>query len=150
LPSSFFHANERMCALTFMAWNDRLLTGIEAVDTDHRKLVEILNRLYGGMQSGLGREVLDDLFDELLDYTQYHFAREERLFERYDYPLALEHAFAHAKMAKWCTEARADFKRGELPGPSLQVLSYLKDWLFDHIMETDKRFAEYVAARKKY
>jgi hemerythrin-like metal-binding protein len=133
--------------MPFMSWNDRLMLGIGAVDDDHRKLVEILNALYDGVEAGLGKGALGRLLDELMSYTQYHFAREEALFARYDYPNALEHSFEHAMMAEWCAETQADFARGALTAPSLQVMSYLKDWLFDHIMNSDQRFGEW--AREK-
>ncbi|MGD0910775.1 MAG: bacteriohemerythrin [Terracidiphilus sp.] len=135
--------------MPFMIWNDRLVVGIEAVDKEHRKLVEILNTLYDGAQCGIGRDLLSSLFDELLNYTEYHFAREEKLFVSCNYPAALDHAFEHAKMVDWLTQARAEFLRGTLPGPSLQVMNFLKDWLFDHILESDKRFGEYFAAQEK-
>lgn len=129
--------------MPFMSWNDRLKLGIEAVDDDHRKLVEILNTIYDGVEAGLSKETLGGLLDELVRYTQYHFAREEELFARHNYPYAGEHAFEHAMMTEWCAETQADFRREALTAPSLQVLSYLKDWLFDHIMDSDQRFGEW-------
>ena len=129
--------------MPFIVWNDRLGVGIKEVDEDHRELVAMLNGLYDGIVAGLGREELKDLLDSLIEYTRVHFAREEELFVRFDYPDALRHTFQHESMAEWCADTRKALKEGTLTAPSLKVLDYLKDWLFDHIMDSDRRFGEW-------
>lgn len=131
--------------MPLMVWNDRLSVGIEAIDRDHRKLVMLMNALYDAVNAGSGKDLIVPLMDELVAYCEYHFSHEEALFSRFNYPEALEHAFEHAAMAEWCEKTQSDLRDQRLPAPSLHVITYLKDWVFDHIMGSDRRFGVYLA-----
>ena len=63
--------------MAFMVWNDRLMTGIAAIDSDHKKLVGMVNALYEAIQAGKGREEVQGVLAGLGDYTRVHFGREE-------------------------------------------------------------------------
>jgi hemerythrin len=130
--------------MPFMAWNDRLVLGIEEIDSDHKKLVEMINELYDGIQAGRGREALVGILDRLMDYTRYHFAREERLWEESGSPRAAEHKKAHDAMVEVVVRAQAEYVDGGAVAPSLEMMVFLKDWLFDHILGSDRRDAVYL------
>ena len=129
-----------------MVWNDRLLTGIAAVDRDHRRLVGIINRLYDAIQEGQGRQQLAGLLEELTDYTQVHFSREERFFALAHYPKAAEHKAEHDAMIEWVKSTRAHFEQGMAVAPALEVMNHLKDWLFDHILGSDQQYVRHLTA----
>lgn len=65
--------------MPFAVWNDRISVGVETIDADHKKLIAMVNDLYDAILAGCGRKKLDSLLDHLIDYTRYHFAREEKL-----------------------------------------------------------------------
>jgi len=132
--------------MPFMAWNDRLMVHIEELDQDHKHLVQLLNTLYDAIQSGSGKDTLPDLLEELARYTRFHFAHEERLFEKTGYPAAKAHAEQHETMVEWVMAVRADYIRGSGPGLPLHVVNYLKDWLFDHILHSDQSYVSYLHA----
>jgi len=77
--------------MPFMVWNDQLSVSIEAIDTDHKQLVAILNELYDAIHAGHGREAVTEIIERLVDYTRYHFAREEELFSSTGYLDAAAH-----------------------------------------------------------
>jgi hemerythrin len=129
-----------------MAWNDKLSVGVAAVDEDHKKLIAMINELYDGFVAGQGKEVVGDILDRLVRYTKFHFAREEALFAQSGYKEAALHKAEHDEMAAWAVQAELDFHQGSLPAPSLEVMNRLKDWLFDHINGTDKRFGPHLNA----
>lgn len=132
--------------MAFMVWNDRLMTGIGAVDGDHRKLVRMINSLYDAIQAGESHAQLQELLKELTDYTRVHFAREERLFEATNYPGAAKHKAEHSAMVAWVEGIRAQVDEGTAVAPSLEVMTRLKDWLFDHILGSDRRYVAHMAA----
>jgi len=129
-----------------MSWSDKLSVGVEALDNDHKKLIEMINELYDGIVSGQNKEIIASIIDRLVQYTRYHFTREEELFARTDYANAMAHKLEHDEMANWAIQVELEFHTGTLPAPSLEVINRLKDWFFDHINGTDRQYAKHLNA----
>jgi hemerythrin len=134
--------------MSFMVWNDRVSVGIEVIDADHKKMLGMINELYDAILAGKGRSKLNSLFERLLDYTRYHFAHEEEMFARTGYPGAAMHKQQHEEMKKWLETAQRDYRNNFSSAPSLEVMIYLKDWLFDHILGSDQRYAPHMKAHQ--
>ncbi len=132
--------------MAFMVWNDRLMTGIAAIDSDHRRLLGIVNDLYEAIQEGQSHEQVTELMRMLTDYTRVHFAREERFFATTHYAGAAEHKAEHDGMVRWVAQIQAQVENGTAVAPSLEVMNYLKDWLFDHILGSDQRYVRHLTA----
>jgi hemerythrin len=49
-------------------------------------------------------------------------------------------------MAQWAVNVELEFHAGALPAPSLEVMNRLKDWLFEHIQNSDQRYAPFMKA----
>src|SRR3989338_8989538 len=89
-------------------WNERYETGLDVVDHQHRRLVELLNEL-GELYSGAGtREELLRVFDELAAYTVYHFQTEEKLMAEMNISAAHAdpHRAEHAEFIRQVNAAR--------------------------------------------
>ena len=132
--------------MAFMAWNDKLSLDIPAIDQDHKKLLVLANDLYDGIQSGESRAEIAGILVALVHYTQFHFAREEEFFANTGYPDAVAHKREHDEMVVWTLGAQARHKSGSLRAPSLEVMSFLKDWLYDHILGSDHLYAAHLKA----
>jgi hemerythrin-like metal-binding protein len=132
--------------MPLMVWNDKLSVGVEALDNDHKKLVTLINRLYDEIKEGRKGEQVDQLLDELKDYTQSHFAREESLFEKTGYAEQTAHRHEHASMMNWISDIGKRWEQNQAISPRLEIVNYLKDWLFDHIVGTDQRYVQHMKA----
>jgi hemerythrin len=121
-----------------MVWSDRLSAGVAAIDEDHKHLVDMLNELYDAIESGSSREILGNLLDRLVDYTQMHFEHEEALLEQVHYPDLEVHRHEHEVAKGEILKLRERFRTGSMVAPSLELVNYLKDWLFDHIIDADR------------
>jgi len=130
--------------MAFMIWSEQLSVSVEALDDDHKKLVEIINELYDGMLINSNGELLDGIFDRLVVYTKTHFAREEGFFDLTNYPNAERHKQKHEEMTAWVLEMQRKYHSGELAAPSMQVAMYLKQWLLTHIVGTDSEYKAYL------
>jgi hemerythrin len=130
--------------MAFFSWNDNLSVGVKASDDDHKKLIEILNRLYEGMKSGQGKEMVGKTLDDLISYTKFHFAREEEFFARTKYPAA-EHKEQHKLLVKQAEDLLSRYKSGE-NSISIETLDFLKDWLTIHIQVSDKKYSDHLNA----
>lgn len=64
-------------------WSERYETGLELVDRQHKRLVDILNELYATIEADrLDETALDAHLQALVDYAHEHFSDEEALMAR--------------------------------------------------------------------
>ncbi len=127
----------------FMTFGPELETGISEIDQQHRKLVSLVNRLYRAIKSGEGNEVLGEILNELVAYTDYHFKTEEYYFDKFGYPEGALHKEIHRKLTAQVLSFKEKFERGEAT-LSYDLLNFLKDWLVNHIGKTDKKYAPFL------
>ena len=115
---------------------------IEEIDEQHKKLIEHLNNLFSAMIDGKAQKIINDTVDELIDYADYHFKTEEKYFEVHNYPVAQQHIIQQS----FFKDEILQFKKAILDGKStvpMDVFNFLKDWLTEHIMQSDKKYAKY-------
>lgn len=127
-------------------WNDGLSVNIKALDDQHKKLIKLINEMHEAMKAGKSREAMSRIFGELLDYTATHFKFEEDLFRKHGYPDSADHKKAHEELVDKAVDLKTKFDRGEL-SINLEVMSFLKDWLNNHILRTDKKYSAYLNSR---
>ena len=129
--------------MALLEWNNLFNTNIEIVDEQHMELVAILNSLHDLVLKDDNNFELGILLEKLVEYTVFHFETEENLFEKYDYPEAEEHKNEHIDLANQAKKILQDYKSGSIVISSY-VTNFLKDWLKNHIIHTDKKFGFYV------
>ena len=59
-------------------WNEAYSIDLSIIDKQHLKWIEIINKLFKLFQSGKATKKLDEIYKELIDYTEYHFGFEEK------------------------------------------------------------------------
>ena len=124
-------------------WDDKFNTGIEAIDRDHKGLVDLINDLYEAMQDGSGGALLLPIFSALKHYTETHFEREEQFMVDCDAPDQARHVREHKQMMAKLADLESRHRRGEA-AISLQTLTFLRDWLKNHICVVDQAMAAQV------
>jgi hemerythrin len=129
--------------LAYFEWNDTYSDQIREIDSQHKKLVAILNDLIEAMYAGHGCGALERVLNDLIRCTRTHFAFQERLMAEYGYPEYLSHKQVHAKMAAKVRDLKWQYEVGILFN-AVQICNFLKTCLARHIMETDKKFAAFM------
>jgi hemerythrin-like metal-binding protein len=127
-------------------WTDALSVHVAAIDTEHKKLINIINKLHDGMSEGKGNKVAADVLSELLAYTVTHFKHEEELMQRYAYPGLETQKKEHAGFVAKITETQKDYQAGKTM-ISVPILNFLSSWLKNHIMKTDLEYSSFFAAK---
>lgn len=135
-----------MKSIDIFPWDDHFETGLPLIDTQHRRLVDLLNQLAREVASQTDMLRLYQIFDELLDYTVYHFEAEEKIWGRYfsDDPLEVEHIALHQSFIDTVVELKTKNNETDSLEIAEEALGFLARWLASHILETD-RYMAYIA-----
>ena len=123
---------------TPFAWSDRFLVGVSEIDGQHRRLIEMVSAFYAALDGRRpAKQALGELLKGLVEYTRYHFATEERLMALARFPDSQEHRAQHADFTRRVGDLMDRFSRGRLV-LSIEATTFLREWLTDHILVSDK------------
>ncbi len=130
----------------FISWSDDLSVGIEEIDEQHKVLVGLLNELNQAIRERHGNEVCIEILDRLVDYTRIHFAVEESLMRIFEYPDYENHKAEHEELVEEVLSMRREVVEDERK-VSFKLLHFLKMWLTQHIMDSDKEYSQHFLTR---
>lgn len=127
--------------MTSVVWESKYSVAIPSLDDHHKKLFELINALDSADQTKVQATL-----KELISYTQYHFGKEEEILQANAYPDFTAHLKIHLDFIRKMKEFTTNFHSGTgVSAASIQT--YLSDWLRDHILVLDKKYAEFLAGR---
>jgi hemerythrin len=128
-----------------MDWKTKCLIGIPEIDEQHQKLFECIDRLENAKDERQRELAVYFVMDELRDYARIHFSVEEIIMRLFDYPGLEGHAAEHREF-----EARLKaLGKIELNHDvHAEAGSFLRGWLTQHIMISDKRYAEFILGQR--
>lgn len=131
--------------MAVLQWSEELSVGVVEMDRQHKKLVDLVNRLYEAMAAGQGDDVKKDILNELAMYTRVHFVAEEHLMRDRGYPTLTAHKALHDELTAKVKELNTKVQNGLLV-PSVSLGNFLKDWLLKHIAQEDKKYGQFITA----
>ncbi len=135
----FIH--NKMVANRYLVWKDEYSVGIEEMDNDHKKLLNLINQLQTAVHYYTGKEFEEKALDELVDYTKTHFKKEEQLMEDNDYADIAAHKLQHKAFIDKVNHFLEEYKNNS-DVTIVDTLEFLKDWLIKHINGTDKEYGK--------
>lgn len=126
-------------------FDDSLVTGNDMIDSQHKELIDKINKLLESCESGKDKLVAIKTLDYLADYTDFHFSAEEKLQEEIEYPGIEEHKKEHEKLRTVVKELYEMLEEEEGPSNAFveQVNKNVIEWLYRHIKGFDRSVAEY-------
>lgn len=133
--------------MAFVDWKPEYSVGNAEIDEQHRRLVGLINQLHDAMKAGGRHEDLMKIMNELVSYTRYHFAHEEKLMQRAGYPDLAAHQRTHRAMVEQVEKLRQEAGTSRA-GFSIKLMGFLKSWLTDHILGSDMKYAPSLRAAK--
>ena len=125
-----------------LTWTAALDVGMPEIDEQHAKLAGLLNKLAVALRNG---EDHIEIFREIIHYTAFHFATEERLMQACHYDGAASHEDMHRRLLDDLRSLRLE------KGVSLSVgltLRYLQEWLLRHVDGADRDLAAALRAAR--
>ena len=137
------YLHRKMTAKHYVEWKDEYSVGIDSIDQQHKKLLNLINQLQTAVDYSTGEEFERDALDELVAYTRTHFSYEEGLLQQNDYPGFEPHKAVHEKMIKKVEDVLSEYEQDHDAAMS-NAVEFLKDWLINHINGTDKEYSSFL------
>jgi diguanylate cyclase (GGDEF)-like protein/hemerythrin-like metal-binding protein/PAS domain S-box-containing protein len=137
-----------MYSVEVFPWNKNFEVGVPLIDEQHQRLVELLNVLAGHLAYQSDMPTLSNVFNELVEYTVYHFSAEEKIWHEFfpEDSWEINHKGDHSNFLDKVNTLMGE----ENIRPSDEViegiLKFLTQWLAFHILDTDMRMAKVVLA----
>lgn len=131
-------------------WDPALAVGVSDIDSQHQEIFKRANELLSAVDHHSGKGQVGLLLEFLARYVKSHFAAEEGLMRKHNYPAMTEHMAQHQKFV---ADFQALRQRHATEGTTPEVVTALTDfvvrWLIDHIGTSDRRLGEYVKSKSK-
>ena len=132
-------------------WDDKLASGDERIDNQHKQLIQALNDLLRASREGRGCDEVVRTLEFLLAYTVKHFADEEKIQRESGYPDYHVHREYHNEFKATAAALADQFRAG---GASQELVSAVYEsvgqWLMHHIRGDDFRLAAHLRTGLKH
>ena len=126
-------------------WTDDYALGIKAIDEQHKGFFEACHRLYDAILNCEGEKMVEESVAFLRDYASRHFQTGESFMAKHAYPHLEQHKKLHTEFLEVLDSLMDEL---ELFGPSQHLadraLEISQEWLINHIIEEDTRYAQYI------
>jgi hemerythrin-like metal-binding protein len=127
---------------------DLYATGVERIDREHEGLTDLLNALNESFRAGRPGAVVLFRFDQLIAAVREHFENEEKMARDAAYPDADLHEAEHEFLLQQVDQYREQFAAGAVTMTE-SMLDFLRDWLRDHILISDRRLGRFLRGEAK-
>ena len=131
-------------------WNDSYATGDEAIDRQHRELLELVDDLERAEAASASLETVFKALDLVTEFTQSHFMMEEALMVRVDYPQRDQDEMIqqHQEFTHYARLRVVEFRSGG-PQSVLPFRAFLTEWLTVHEFGLDRKLATFIRVTHK-
>lgn len=123
-------------------WKDDFATGIAYIDYEHRRLVELINRICADLDLADAKEAVADGLGQLYAQVSAHFALEERAMRENRYALYDLHKRDHERLLDEMRYMMEAFDAGECETCNKTLQECLRDWFHKHFKVADARLKD--------
>ena len=128
-------------------WDEnRHCIGIASLDSQHRELVEQVNRIAQAIDKKKPAAEVNALMDDLVHLARQHFEFEESLMTRHAFPGVEGHSKEHRGLLQQLASL-SDVLRTSNPHKVELVLAFITDWAELHLLQGEKVLGEYLVSK---
>lgn len=117
--------------------------GFDQIDGEHRVQVGLLSALRDAVTEGRAETEVNEILEQLIDYTKVHFMSEELLMRLYQYPHYEAHVAEHDRMVEQIEQARERYQSGDA-ATTTETLDATFAGLIGHIGRSDRTLGGYL------
>jgi hemerythrin len=117
-------------------WRNEMSIGNDLIDQDHRYLLCLYNSIEIILSDNEYHDHLPFYFNQLLEYSKFHFDREEKIQLKSDYHGYYEHKKKHQHITQRLQEINEELQEGKTEFEQ-DLLELVKEWIVDHLIKTD-------------
>jgi len=136
-----------------IVWGKRYSVKVANLDDQHRRMAELVNEMNDAINENGEREKILEGFKTLIEYTGGHFAAEEALMKKHDYPDLKKHKKEHKDLINLLREIKKQFERESKSFSDFDYdlakdwLVIHSDWLTVHLTHSDKDLGSFLNAK---
>lgn len=131
----------------FYEWKNEFSVNNQKLDRQHKIFLDALDNIHSHIGNIEAYQYLKESITFLGHYIDVHFFEEEELLATIGYPhlerQRRQHEFFRARIAE-LEDAYLDLKPWELDA----FLVLMRDWLLNHILESDQDYARFVSGEE--
>ncbi len=122
--------------MQLLHWKDEYSVGIEAVDYEHKQLIDLINRLHEELDAGDRKRTVPAFFGDLLKGISAHFALEERFMRERGYARLKPHKEDHERLLDELRDIMEAFEHAE-EIDAVELTGRLDAWFTRHFRTHD-------------
>jgi hemerythrin len=134
-----------------MEWTEKLATGINTIDSQHKELFKRINNLVVAIKQHRCKSEIDGTIKFLDDYARVHFSEEEKHMRDTNYGGLAEQQADHKRYLAALAELKEEASLPRVPGSTYDLSAttnqVVVDWIVDHILKLDMKFGAYLKAK---
>lgn len=133
--------------MRYIEWEDRYSVSILFIDEHHKTLFYIINDIYDQIKDKPvpDKNLLLKDIKRLIEYAYFHFLSEEKQMLQLNYEGYAAHKAEHDAFANRVKEWKERLENDKLL-LYVELTNYLKRWLIDHILDSDKKYTKLFVA----
>ena len=121
-----------------LKWRQQLSVGNDLIDSDHKHLIDIINRVEDSLRH-MERSGLTDALEDLSRYSRTHFAAEEKIAAAAGYAHVARLHESHGALLERLDQLRQELGGGWTTESVERFTNMLRDWLINHVIKEDLR-----------
>jgi len=125
-----------------LKWDRSCLVGIPEFDEAHKGLFAIGNKVIRAVLANRERDVIRSVIEELVEYAESHFRREEDVLKASGYPDFEAHRAEHKRLLNDVQLFKSRYISGDVEASEVSI--FLIGWVTHHIKETDMAYTDHL------
>ena len=126
-------------------WSDRYSVGNEVLDSQHKELFNIINKLNSLIDKDIKDNSISQLLLDMSNYVEVHFRTEENMLSKLNYPGYHDQMTSHEDFILKTIDLFDAYNTDPDTIDLVEINNYLYNWLSEHILKEDMQYKPYLS-----